>query len=234
MPWTLAWFLFFQIRKSMLFSSYSHLHHFHLNEIVPDHTLWHKRKRNVNELSSFESWSSPKVCSLLIFLTLEIVPHCEPWPKEFFAVVTTGNLCQSSGREQRTAWCSEIGSLWSPDAPELHASVMSEYQFHCTRLYVHACLPHCIYPEMMLPHWCCPCLQLVDYLWGICCISGVTCWTDRKTSKIQAFRRVLIRSLPHTLWKSCWPPWCCTILEYGIRLPWAYVERWTSKLLLVC
>ena len=35
-----------------------------------------------------------------------------------------------------TAWCSEIGSLWSLDAPELHASVTSENQFHCTRLYV--------------------------------------------------------------------------------------------------
>ena len=34
-----------------------------------------------------------------------------------------------------TAWCSEIGSLWSLDAPELHASVTSENQFHCTRLY---------------------------------------------------------------------------------------------------
>ena len=34
-----------------------------------------------------------------------------------------------------TAWCSEIGSLWSLDAPELHASVMSENQFHCTKLY---------------------------------------------------------------------------------------------------
>ena len=35
---------------------------------------------------------------------------------------------------QCTAWCSEIGSLWSLDAPELHASVTSENQFHCTRL----------------------------------------------------------------------------------------------------
>ena len=34
-----------------------------------------------------------------------------------------------------TAWCSEIGSLWSLDAPELHASLTSENQFHCTRLY---------------------------------------------------------------------------------------------------
>ena len=31
---------------------------------------------------------------------------------------------------------SEIGFLWSLDAPELHASVTSEDQFHCTRLYV--------------------------------------------------------------------------------------------------
>ena len=35
-----------------------------------------------------------------------------------------------------TARCSEIGSLWSLDAPELHASVTSENQFHCTRLYI--------------------------------------------------------------------------------------------------
>ena len=35
----------------------------------------------------------------------------------------------------RTDWCSEIGSLWSPDAPELHASVTSENEFHCTRMY---------------------------------------------------------------------------------------------------
>ena len=34
-----------------------------------------------------------------------------------------------------TAWCSEIGSLWSLDAPELHASVTPGYQFHCTSLY---------------------------------------------------------------------------------------------------
>ena len=36
-----------------------------------------------------------------------------------------------------TAWCSGIGSLRSLDAPELHASVTSENQFHCTctRLY---------------------------------------------------------------------------------------------------
>ena len=37
---------------------------------------------------------------------------------------------------EHTAWCSEIGSPWSLDAPELHASVMSENQFHCTRLYL--------------------------------------------------------------------------------------------------
>ena len=43
-----------------------------------------------------------------------------------------------------TAWCSEIGSLWSPDAPELHASVMSEYQFHCTRLYVRVYVRVCV------------------------------------------------------------------------------------------
>ena len=36
-----------------------------------------------------------------------------------------------------TAWCSEIGSLRSLDAPELHASVTSEDQFHCTTLYMH-------------------------------------------------------------------------------------------------
>ena len=36
---------------------------------------------------------------------------------------------------QSTAWCSEIGSLTSLDAPELHTSVTSENQFHCTRLY---------------------------------------------------------------------------------------------------
>ena len=35
-----------------------------------------------------------------------------------------------------TAWCSEIGYLTTLDAPELHASVTSENQFHCTRLYV--------------------------------------------------------------------------------------------------
>ena len=33
-----------------------------------------------------------------------------------------------------TARCSEIGSLWSVDAPEFHGSMMSENQFHCTRL----------------------------------------------------------------------------------------------------
>ena len=31
-----------------------------------------------------------------------------------------------------TAWCSEIGSLWSLNAPDLHTSVMSENQFHQT------------------------------------------------------------------------------------------------------
>ena len=34
-----------------------------------------------------------------------------------------------------TAWCSEIGSLWSLDAPELHTSLTSENQFHCIRLH---------------------------------------------------------------------------------------------------
>ena len=34
-----------------------------------------------------------------------------------------------------TVWCSEVGSLTSLDATELHASVTSENQFHCTRLY---------------------------------------------------------------------------------------------------
>ena len=38
--------------------------------------------------------------------------------------------------DKYTAWCSEIGSLWSLDAPELHASVTSENQIHCTRLYI--------------------------------------------------------------------------------------------------
>ena len=37
-----------------------------------------------------------------------------------------------------TAWCSEIGSLWSLDSPELHAWVTPENQFHCTRLYIDA------------------------------------------------------------------------------------------------
>ena len=36
---------------------------------------------------------------------------------------------------QCTAWCCEIGSLWTLDASEFHASVTSENQFHCTRLY---------------------------------------------------------------------------------------------------
>ena len=34
-----------------------------------------------------------------------------------------------------TAWCSEIGSLWSSHAPEARASVTSEHQLHCTSLY---------------------------------------------------------------------------------------------------
>ena len=41
-----------------------------------------------------------------------------------------------------------------------------------------------------LPHWCCPSLQLVVYLWEMGCISDVfrvTCWTERKTSKMQHF-----------------------------------------------
>ena len=33
-----------------------------------------------------------------------------------------------------TAWCCEIGSLWSLDAPELHVSMASENQSHCARL----------------------------------------------------------------------------------------------------
>ena len=43
-------------------------------------------------------------------------------------------MTQFKRLQQTTAWCSEIGSLWSLDAPELHASVTSENQFHCTRL----------------------------------------------------------------------------------------------------
>ena len=35
---------------------------------------------------------------------------------------------------QNTAWCSEIGSLWSLDASEVHASVTSKNQFNCTKL----------------------------------------------------------------------------------------------------
>ena len=38
--------------------------------------------------------------------------------------------------QESTAWCSEIGSLRSLDAPEFHASVTSENQFHCTSLYI--------------------------------------------------------------------------------------------------
>ena len=45
--------------------------------------------------------------------------------------------CANARMDTRTAWCSEVGPLWSLDAPELHASVTSENQFHCTRLYTH-------------------------------------------------------------------------------------------------
>ena len=52
--------------------------------------------------------------------------HIQTWPHTTYIHMYT-----------YTVWCSEIGSLWSLDAPELHASVTSENQFHCTRPYIH-------------------------------------------------------------------------------------------------
>ena len=64
-----------------IFFIHSHPHHFQLNEVVPNHTLWYQ-KANVKELPSFESCSSPAPWGLLVFWILETVPHCDPRPKD--------------------------------------------------------------------------------------------------------------------------------------------------------
>ena len=55
--------------------------------------------------------------------------------KSAWLVHTRIRVWTPSRRRESTAWCCEIGSLTSLDAPELHALVTSENQFHCTRLY---------------------------------------------------------------------------------------------------
>ena len=50
-------------------------------------------------------------------------------------------------------WCSEIGSLMSPmHVIQVHP-VMSENQFHCTRLYIHNCVQQDMHasPSMFAP-----------------------------------------------------------------------------------
>ena len=56
--------------------------------------------------------------------------HCRIWGEKKKLVSTGLKALQSS------AWCREIGSLGSMDAPESHAFVTSENQFHCSRLYL--------------------------------------------------------------------------------------------------
>ena len=75
-----------------------------------------------------ESWS----CSLAQW-KLEVLP--QKWRRWWLMMVSS---C--------TAWCSEIGSLTSPDAPELHAyTLTSEDQFHYNRLYItyYSNMPSC-------------------------------------------------------------------------------------------
>ena len=92
---------------------------------------------------------------------------------------------------------------------------------------VHACLTHCIHPEMM------PCHTDVALVCSWACErSAATAmfsrWRARKTSKMQHFW--LIRILPHTLWKRVH---CHSAPLYGseVRLLSVHVvARWTSEL----
>ena len=99
-----------------IFFIHSHPHHFQLNEVVPaDHTLWHKKSQS--QLMNCPVLSlvlHPNLMwgRLSVFLTLEIVLHCDPWPKEVV--------------EHPQAICASL-----PERSE-----------------VHACLTHCIHPEI--------------------------------------------------------------------------------------
>ena len=77
-----------------------------------------KKKKRVRQLSKWEHWSRIKI-------SLSALCGSGSFRRSDFTIM----CC--------TAWCREIGSLESLDAPELHADpVTSKNQVHCTRLYI--------------------------------------------------------------------------------------------------
>ena len=90
-----------------------------------DKHFWRKYWHDFGLVSWNSALSKSNACSnyfLKIRLVVRVKCRKSLWTRE-------------GQKSQCTAWCSEIGFLRSLDALELHASVTSENQFHCTRLY---------------------------------------------------------------------------------------------------
>ena len=87
------------------------------------------------------------LCNGWFCFTLPI--YSQAFAKSFYFSVEPSK----EGSTVNRAWCSEIGSVWSFDAPVLHASVIitSENQFHCTRLYV--CVHMCVTMKKVPHEW---------------------------------------------------------------------------------
>ena len=98
-----------------IFFIHSHPHHFQLNEVVPNHTLWYQKKPM--------SKNCP-ILSLVLHLHHEACWCSEFWKqfltvfqgqKKLFTVISTCTLCQCDGREYSLymrAWLTVFTLRW--------------------------------------------------------------------------------------------------------------------------
>ena len=109
----------------MLFPSYnSHPHHFQLNEVVPNHTLWYQNCQ-CQWIAQF--WVLFFTWTLRPVGVLNFGNSSSPWSKakrilRLFTVISTGNLCQSDGKEYSLyvrAWLTVFTLLPSSAAGQL-------------------------------------------------------------------------------------------------------------------
>ena len=123
----------------------------------------------------------------------------------------------------------KIGSLLVPDAPELHASVTSENQFHCTKLYSTCCMVFTVHASahMKSQNTCCTVprqcgFQIQNFPVSLTLLhSSVFSWLHTilqnaivrvKKIRLWAYQRILCDNRPC----SCTHPWSCVHASHAM------------------
>ena len=98
-----------------IFFIHSHPHHFQLNEVGPNHTLWYQ-KSQCQRIALF--WVLFFTCTMRLVGVLNFRNSsslCSKAKKQLFTVISTCTLCQSDGREYSLymrAWLTVFTLRW--------------------------------------------------------------------------------------------------------------------------